>query len=133
MSMSEDMLNLLNYLYNDFAVSFVICLCGSIIRDMLNSYKNNTKINIKKIIIYGKFSTILLCAVRAYIDIEFNIYIFICILAGMWSDSIVNFFTNSKIMLFLLNRILKNIDDPISKAVSDATDEISKKESDEDE
>ena len=132
MSMSEDMLNLLNYLYNDFAVSFVICLCGSLIRDAIDTYKNNTKINIRILTVYSVFSTILLCAIRAYMNMDFNIYIFICILIGMWSNSIVNTFTNSKIVLLLLKKLLKNIKDPVAKAISDTTEEIEKdkKESD---
>lgn len=122
--MSNDMLNLLNYLYNDFTVSFVICLCGAIIKDVIDTYKNSTKINIRQIILSTIFTTILLCAIRVYITIEFNIYILVCIVAGMWGDSILQAFTNSTIIITILKKILKSINDPLSNVISHTIDEL---------
>lgn len=128
--MSNDMLNLLNYLYNDFTVSFVICLSGAIIKDLIDTYKNNTKINIKQIILATIFTTILLCAIKVYIDINFNIYILICIVSGMWGDEILRLFTNSTIVVLILKKVLKLISNPISDLISDTIDDIEKKEED---
>lgn len=128
--MSNDMLNLLNYLYNDFTVSFVICLSGAIIKDLIDTYKNNTRINIKQIILATIFTTILLCAIRVYIDINFNIYILVCIVSGMWGDEILRLFTNSTIVVLILKKVLKLISNPVSDLISETIDDIEKKEED---
>lgn len=121
--MSNDIFNLLNYLYNDFAVSFVICLCGAIIKDVIDTYKNTTKIKIEKIIFSSIFIAVLLCAINGYINIEFNIYIFVCLLTGLWSENIIKIFTSSKIILIFLNKFLSNFADPLFKSISDTIDE----------
>lgn len=126
--MSEDMLNLLNYLYNDFAVTFVICLCGAIIKDTMDTYKNINKINIKRVIFSTIFVTILLCAIRVLIDVKFNIYIFICVVAGMWGYIVLDAFSNAKFMLIFLKKIAKGSNSTLGNTISDVLEETEKEE-----
>lgn len=122
---------LLNYLFNDFAVTFIACLFGSILKDGLDTMNKGNKINIKKIIISSLFGTVLLCGIDSYFKVSFNIYILICVLVGMWGFCILKACSNSGIMLVLLKHILGNIKDPVTKALKDTVDEIEDKNSQE--
>lgn len=126
--MSKDMLDLLNYMYNDFAITFVMCLCGALIKDVFETYKNTTKINVRNIILTSIFTTIVLCAIRVSIDIQFNVYILVCVVSGMWGDAIVNVFTNSEIMIIFFKKIVKTINNPLSDAIDDTIKELEKEE-----
>lgn len=110
----------LDYFYNNFAVTFVLCCMGVAIRNIVNeSNTNNNKISITKTMASSIFSTTLVCAVNEYIDISFNTYALVCVLIGIWSAKIISLATNSKFMGKIVSKFLKGISSPIMKAVSD--------------
>ena len=109
---------LLEFLYTKFAVTFILCLIGSWIREALKAYPSKKEESIKtQIVNIGRmatstiFSTFLMCACADYVELQFSIYAIICVLCGMWGLAIVNVVMSGK---FLSNSdILKKITDPI--------------------
>lgn len=110
---------LLEFLYNRFAVTFLMCLLGSLIRETMTSSKKNSALNIPKIVASTIFSTFLMCAAADYlkINIPFSIYAVVCILLGMWAYVIIKFALNGKFMTSLLKVFAKSAD-PIIKDVA---------------
>ena len=69
------------------------------------------------------FSTVLMCAVKDYIDIAFSVYVLTCVIVGMWSTKIISLVADSKFMGKVTKRLLKSIASPVADAVSDVLDE----------
>ena len=117
---------LLDYIYNRFAVTLVLCSVGVVIKNIINDISSKRKVSIGKTVASSMFSTVLMCAVRDYIDIAFSAYVLICLIVGMWSAKIVSLVADSKFMGKVTKRLLKSIANPVADAVSDVLDEENK-------
>ena len=117
---------LLDYIYNRFAVTLVLCSVGVVIKNIINDISSKRKVSIGKTVASSMFSTVLMCAVRDYIDIAFSAYVLICLIVGMWSTKIVSLVADSKFMGKVTKRLLKSIANPVADAVSDVLDEENK-------
>lgn len=116
---------LLEFLYNEFAVTFVFCCIGSWIREAMRlKKKDESKIlNIKRIVTSTVFSTFLMCACARYIDLPFEVYAAISVICGMWGLVIINIVINGKFMSKIAVKIAKKISDPILKSAVEAASE----------
>lgn len=117
---------LLDYIYNKFAVTLVLCSVGVVIRNIISDFSCNRKVSIGKTVASSMFSTVLMCAVKDYIDIAFSIYVLACVIIGMWSTRIISLVADSKFMGKVTKRLLKSIANPVADAVSDVLDEENK-------
>lgn len=116
---------LLEYLYNQFAVTFILCLIGAFIRHCVGSKMQ--EIRASKMVAFSLFAAVLVCAIREYVDgIPFSIYVTMSILMGMWSVKLLNLFLNEKLVGKFLHNFFKNMTDPISKSLSNTFDEVEK-------
>ena len=64
---------LLDYLYSQFAVTFILSIVGVVIRVTVKTINNKDRVSIGKLIASTMFSTFLMCAVREYIHINFSL------------------------------------------------------------
>lgn len=119
---------LLDYLYSNFAVTFILSIIGVVIRLVVKNVGAKQRISIGRFVSSAVFSTILLCALRNYVDIDFSVYVFLCIVVGMWSPNIVSVVLDSKFMTNLLKKYLKGVSEPIAKSLSDALEDENKKD-----
>lgn len=119
---------LLDYLYSNFAVTFILSIIGVVIRLVVKNVGAKQRISIGRFVASAVFSTILLCALRNYVDIDFSVYVFLCIVVGMWSPNIVSVVLDSKFMANLLKKYLKGVSEPIAKSLSDALEDENKKD-----
>ena len=126
---------LLEFLYNEFAVTFVFCCIGSWIREAMRlKKKDESKIlNIKRIVTSTVFSTFLMCACLEYIDLQFEVYALVSVFCGMWGLTIINMVVSGKFVIELVKNIIKSlIKNPFVKTVidtaSDSLEEENKKE-----
>lgn len=119
---------LLDYLYSNFAVTFILSIIGVVIRLVVKNVGAKQRISIGRFVASAVFSTILLCALRNYVDIDFSVYVFLCIVVGMWSPNIVSVVLDSKFMTNLLKKYLKGVSEPIAKSLSDALEDENKKD-----
>lgn len=122
---------LLEFLYNEFAVTFIFCFVGSWIREAMRlKKKDESKIlNIKKIATSTVFSTFLMCACAGYIDLPFEVYAAISVICGMWGIVIINIVINGKFISKIAVKLAKKISDPILKtAVETASEYLEEQE-----
>lgn len=130
MSTESTMVNeLLSYLYGSFLITYVLCVIGSLIRDVMNMSKKKSKIHIKSILISSILVTSIICVIGNKYKIDFSIYVLLCLLGGACSGSICNILMNNKLLLILTKVIGKNIKDPVTKIISETVEEIDKLES----
>lgn len=109
----------LDYLYNRFALTFVLCIIGSIIRILINASKERKSVSISKVLASTMFSTVLMCALSEFIPFTFTVYVLVCVLIGMWNQKILHLFLDSKFMTKLLENSLKTIAGPVSDIIED--------------
>lgn len=129
MSTESTMVNeLLSYLYGSFLITYVLCVIGSLIRDVMNVSKKKSRIHIKSILISSILVTSIICAIGNRYTIDFSIYVLLCLLGGACSGSICNLVMNNKLLLILTKVIGKNIKDPVAKIISDTVEEMDKLE-----
>ena len=114
---------LLDYIYNKFAVTFVLSIIGIIIRELVCNVSKRNKVNIKKILASNIFSTALLCVIGEYFDISFSIYVILCMIVGIWSSKIVSLAVNSKFMAKVFSKVAKQLADPVIGSIADVIDE----------
>lgn len=123
---------LLEFLYNHFAVTFIFCLTGALIRETARSTTSKDKeskmLNIKRIVTSTMFSTFLMCACAEYIDLPFSVYAITSVFCGMWGLVMVNLALNGKFITKLSKSMFKKmITDPLIKsAVESATEALEK-------
>lgn len=113
----------LDYLYSKFAVTFILCIVGVIIKVITTSVNKKQRVSIGKLIASTMFSTFLMCAVGEYIHINFSIYVLLSVVVGMWSTDLVALFLNSKFISNLTLKYLKTVAGPVAKSISEALDE----------
>ena len=119
---------LLEFLYNQFATTFVFCAAGSFIRESITSMpKKNKKsklMDTKRIVTSTMFSTFLMCACAEYIDLPFEVYAIVSVFCGMWGLVIVNLAMNVSIITKFASKIVKNITNPIVKSTVESITEV---------
>ena len=94
---------LLEYLYKKFIVTFILCLIGSFIRESLGGSTKITQISPTRITGSAVFGSIIMCALLEYIKVPFSIY---------------------NIMKKFTKNLLKQVKDPIAKAIVSTEQEI---------
>ena len=124
---------LLEYLYQKFIVTFILCLIGSFIKESIGGTTKPTRLNPLKILVSALFASILMCAVVDYIDLPFSIYALIAVVVGIWSPQLVQTVMNAKFMKRFTRNFFKQVSDPIAKAAVAAAEELDKENKDEDE
>ena len=120
----------LDYLYNRFAVTFVLSIIGVVIRVMHKNVNARQKIDIGKVIASAFFSTILMCAVSEYIEIVFSIYALICVIVGIWSNKLIQIVMDSNFMGKVVIKYIKKIATPVAESLEETLKEENKKEND---
>ena len=90
--------DLLDFFYNRFLISFIICIFGSFSRDICDTMKHHTKINVTKILLTSFFGTILMCMITDMVDISFGTFVFITYVLGLWSFQLFDLITNNKVI-----------------------------------
>lgn len=118
---------LLDYLYSKFAVTFILCIIGVVIRILITTVNNKQIVSRGKLLASTLFSTILMCAIGEYIHITFSVYVLLCVVVGMWSTKIVSLALDSKFMSKFTLRCLDKVATPVAKSISEALDEDNKK------
>lgn len=121
---------LLDYLYNNFAITFVFSLIGVSVGQIARNVSKNNAIKIKRVIASAVFSTVVLCAVNEYFKVSFSIYVLICMIVGIWSDRLLRLVTNSKFMTKFITNLFKKIATPVTTAISETLEESEKEKSD---
>lgn len=116
----------LDYIYNRFAATFVLCIVGAAIKNITINAKHNEKISIGEIIISSIFSTALMCAIRDYIGMPFSVYVVASMIAGMWGAKFIALASDNVFMKKAAKTILKSVSNPVTNAVSNALDEENK-------
>lgn len=124
--------NVLEYLYDRFILTFILCLIGAIIRETMNTMKL-TSINIKRMMASVIMASTLMCIVVDYVEFQFSIYIAVCIIVGIWSPYIMKVILDSKIMGKFVRGVLKNMKDPIAKGISEAITDLDETDTKEEE
>lgn len=120
---------LLDYIYNRFAVTYLMCFIGVIIGYVFKiMYKDLKKLgpaSAAKMALQSVLITVILCAVQDYASIKsFNAYMLLCIFMGMWSPLIMNAITNVKLIKLFIVNISKRVKDPVIKAIGDTVTEM---------
>ena len=117
---------LLEYLYNKFAVTFILCLIGAFLKQstLNSSSRKVSKLKISSLLSPAIFSTVLICAISEYLEVSFSVYAVICVLAGMWSSILLKLFLNINIIKKFIAMFLKNIAGPLSKYSEDIVEEL---------
>lgn len=129
---------LLEFLYNRFAVTFLMCMFGSFMREaFLPNKKTKSKmLNSKKIVTSTVFSTFLMCTIADYIDLTFSAYIVLSIICGIWGLWIVQIAVNQNFVVKFLMKLIEKIPDSIikdtAKSASEALCDCCKNNEDED-
>ena len=101
MNADQSILNeLLSYLYGSFLVTYVLCIIGTLIKEVLSSSKKKKKISIKALIFVPIPVTAIICAARDMHHINFSLYVLICLAGGAGSGYIANIFINNRIVAY---------------------------------
>lgn len=122
---------LLEYLYQKFIVTFILCLIGSFIKESIGGTTKPTRLNPLRILVSALFASILMCAVVDYIDLPFSIYALIAVVVGIWSPQLLQTVMNAKVMKRFTKNLFKQVSDPIAKAAVATAEELEKKEKEE--
>ena len=135
MNLSVDIL--LEFLYT-FAVTFIFCFIGSLMRESFKSTKRKRKksrmLDINRIVTSTMFSTFLMCACADYVDLQIGMYAILSVLCGIWGLTIFSVIVNKKFLsLFLINMAKKKIeiDDSILESAITTASEILEEEENE--
>lgn len=121
---------LLEYLYKKFAVTFILCLIGSFIKDSTGKDTKLKRLDPKRILSSAVFASVLMCAVVDYVNMPFSIYIAVTVIAGIWSPRILDMVLNIKFMKRVFKNLFKSVSDPVAKAVGQAVDDMDKEDND---
>lgn len=119
---------LLEYLYDKFVVTFILCLIGGIIRETASTAMKQKQMNAKRMMASVVLASALMCALVDYVKVPFSIYTIICILVGIWAPVLLKLIMNTKIMMKLVSNIAANMKDPIAKGISTTINELDEDE-----
>lgn len=120
---------LLDYVYNRFAVTYLMCFLGVIIGYFLKIASKDLKqlapANAIGLALQGVLVTVIICALQDFIEIKsFNMYVLYCIFLGIWSPVVVKILTNIKIIKKFIVNFGKKAKDPIISAVGETINQI---------
>ena len=116
---------LLDYLYR-FTVTFIIVLCGSIVKKYLGN-RTNEKISIGKIIAASFVTTIVIGAAGLSFKMDFAVFVLLALIGGIWSMNIASFIVSSKFWTVFIPKLLSSISNPITKSIAETMEENNKK------
>lgn len=125
---------LLEFLYDRFAVTFIFCLLGSFIREVMLSSKKRNKdkrskmLDIKRIVTSTVFSTFLMCACADYVDLQFSVYALISIFCGVWGIVITNLLVSEKFAIKFISNFGKKITSTLIKSAVESASETLKEQ-----
>ena len=115
---------LLDYLYNKFAVTFILSIIGISIKEMVDNVNAGRRISISKVLASTVFSTIVMCAVRECINFSFGVYALLCVIASMWSPWLISLVMNTKVAGAIIKKCVKvTLPGPITDTIEDVVDE----------
>ena len=134
MQQNMDFNVLLDFLYNNFAVTFLMCMIGAFIRESMGTVNgsNTDRLSIKKIIASTIFSTFVMCACANYLKISFSIYAAICVFVGMWGYTLVRLALTGKFVKQAISKAAKIFPNALLKVASSIVEEDNKDAKDED-
>lgn len=117
---------LLEFLYNRFAVTFLLCMFGSFTREVFLPVKKKKAqvINIKRIVTSTVFSTFLMCTLADYIELTFSAYAVVSIICGIWGLIIVQVAVNENFVTKFLLKMVDKIPSPVVKSAAESASEI---------
>lgn len=124
---------LLDYLYNRFAVTYLMCFLGVMIGQSLRIFSNGLK-KIKpasafNIAMQGALVTVIMCALQDFINIKsMNVYVLCCTFIGLWSPLVIKLITNLTVVKKLIVNITKRLKDPVMAAVGETIDQMDENE-----
>lgn len=122
---------LLDYLYNEFAVTFILSVIGVSIREIVGNINEKRKIHIGRVMVSSLFSTVAMCALGDYVHFNFSLYALVCVIFGMWSIKIVSFVLTSRFANAVMKSVAKNApgvaSDIVKSAMEDEEDDPQKK------
>lgn len=123
------LISLLDWLYQDYSIVFIVCLLGAFAHDIYDTAKNDSKINIKSIISSSLICSIILSVVIDYFNkYSLSTRIAICFFTGMWSNNIIGYVINWNFVKKLFCNYLKNTKGTISKSLSTTLEDMEKEE-----
>lgn len=121
---------LLSYLYGSFLITYVLCVIGILIKEVLQNTSSKkdkpSPISLKRVIVASIPVTAIICALRDRFDMPFSVYVLICLLGGTCSGYICNILTNNSLPLAIIKSIARNVKDPVIDAISETAEEVSK-------
>lgn len=137
MNTDQSILNeLLSYLYGSFLVTYVLCIIGTLIKEILSSSNKKKKISIKGLIFVPIPVTAIICAARDMHHINFSLYVLICLAGGAGSGYVANIFINNKIVAYAVkaganvlsdNKLLNVLSEMFDQQEEDEKEEADKK------
>jgi hypothetical protein len=120
---------LLDYVLNRFLIVFMLCILGSLTRDVYDTILHLTPISIKQILISSISSTVVLCAVFEYVAFNIATCVLVCFCAGIWSFKFLEILMNWEYVKTFLSHILKNTKTVVGTSLSETIEEINDKSS----
>lgn len=122
---TQTMVNeLLSYLYGSFLITYVLCVIGNIIKEVL--YNSKHVIPIKRVIFVTIPVTAVLCMIQDRFHVTISLYVLICLIGGSASSLVADIIMNSKFIIKLLKSTSKVVSDPLIKVVSETVNEMEK-------
>lgn len=120
---------LLEFLYNKFAVTFVLCFVGAFMHEILSTTKKSKDkskmFNIKRAVTSTVFSTFLMCACAVYVDLQFETYAVLSVICGLWGFALIKLVMNKNFVTTFISKMIKKITSPIIKSAAETITEMS--------
>lgn len=123
----------IDYMYNRFILTFVLCLLGALSKDLYDTIKNLNKINISRILVSSLFGSITMSALLDVVNWKFSIHVLVCFFTGMWAFKLLEFAMNWNIVKAFLKALFKQSKGVISKTITETISDIEESNKDDDE
>ena len=117
---------LLDFLYNEFAVTFILCIIGVVTKEFVVNVRKNKKFDKLKMTSAVILSSLIMCAVQFNLKLEYHVYIVCCVIGGGWSTYIASFVWGKKFMSESVPKLLRTMATPLAKALADIIEDSSK-------
>lgn len=119
---------LLDYLYNKFAVTFILSLVGASMREVFVTNKNRKNhIKISKLFMSSVLVTVLLCALGELYKFNFSVYVLVCVMCGLWGEFIATkILLNKRVIFNFVINLLKKLGGSFSSAAAETLAEENK-------
>lgn len=105
---SSEISTILEYLFQ-FALVYISCFIGTIIRDMITASRIRAKINIPNAALYSLPCAFIMATVFDTISDKagFDVLVLACVFIGMWSREVASLLLNNKVALAVVKHITK--------------------------